>query len=245
MKVLIVEDEPTTLHLMKHHLREGGFDTAQARSIDEAIVALQRDAEIRIILLDLMFPGGDGFQLLRQLKTRRHQNKAVIVTSGRKDQQAVMRSVELGAKAYLVKPVEKELLLNKVNQIAGTLKLATLVVDDDPVIRDLLFKSLSREGYNALKAESGEEALKMVAENTVSTVISDIAMPGMSGLELLKALKEKYPSIKVLLITGNAQQHSKEEAIAAGADGFISKPFKNVDILRTLAALENPQRATV
>ena len=115
--------------------------------------------------------------------------------------------------------------------------LSVLVVDDEVFIRQILSRIVSREGYSVDQASDGIEALDKMSERRFNFVISDIKMPRMDGMELLATIKEKYPETHVLLITAYAGEYTAEDAIAAGADYFITKPFKNVEIARTLTAL--------
>ncbi len=113
-----------------------------------------------------------------------------------------------------------------------------LIVDDDRVILDVLAKIVERQGIKALKATDGNEALKILESHEVIGVISDIAMSGMSGLDLLTAIKSRFSNIPVLLITGHAGKYQEEDVTVLGADGFISKPFKNTEIMAKLKSLD-------
>ncbi|HWR81995.1 MAG TPA: response regulator, partial [Candidatus Deferrimicrobium sp.] len=108
--------------------------------------------------------------------------------------------------------------------------------DDEPIMRSLLARVVEREGLRALTAASGTEALQLLEANQVRLVISDIVMPDMSGLELLATIKARRPALPVLIITGHASEFRKENVLAAGADGYITKPFKNVEIAQRLAS---------
>jgi CheY-like chemotaxis protein len=68
-------------------------------------------------------------------------------------------------------------------------------------------------------------------------MISDINMPGMNGLDLARAARHECPELKILLITGQVGRYSQRDADEAGADGYIAKPFKNIEILRVLSGL--------
>ena len=82
----------------------------------------------------------------------------------------------------------------------------------------------------------------MIASRQIFAIISDICMPGISGLDLLVKVKEIYPQMPVLLVTGQTGKYSREQAIAAGADGFMAKPFKNVEIATKLRVLIQSSR---
>ncbi|MEA1981877.1 MAG: response regulator, partial [candidate division Zixibacteria bacterium] len=93
-----------------------------------------------------------------------------------------------------------------------------------------------------VNASNGNEALDIIEKQNISVVISDIKMPGMSGVELLKAIKSKYAQMQVMLMTGNSLEISKEKAMASGADGFIAKPFNSIEILEKISLCYSNQK---
>ncbi|MCK4427111.1 MAG: response regulator, partial [candidate division Zixibacteria bacterium] len=101
-----------------------------------------------------------------------------------------------------------------------------LVVDDDKKIRTLLLDTLSALGYKTIGARDGEEALALLEKQKPDVVISDIKMPKLSGLSLLRNIKDKDPKIPVLMITGYNFTYTKDQALDSGADGFLAKPFR-------------------
>ena len=105
-----------------------------------------------------------------------------------------------------------------------------LIVDDEPVMQSLLEKILSREGYQVMVAGDGAEALKMLAQETVSLVLSDIKMPGMNGFDLLKEIKARYPGIGVIIMTAYGDTFTVKDALLLGADEYITKPFKSYEV---------------
>lgn len=111
-------------------------------------------------------------------------------------------------------------------------------MDEEEFIRSLLKKIVERGGYRSLAALSGQKALTLLESYNVTMVISEIVMPGVSGLDLLKKAKENYSSIPVILISGQSGKVSQDEP-AKLADGFISIPFKNVEISRKLHHFTN------
>jgi len=102
-------------------------------------------------------------------------------------------------------------------------KTKILVVDDDTHLRELLIDTLDAIGYGASGASDGVEALQKLREEKVDLVISDIKMPGIDGVTLLKKVRRYYPALPVLFITGVA---SPEIIGRASPDGFLAKPFR-------------------
>ncbi len=113
-------------------------------------------------------------------------------------------------------------------------KGSIVILDDEPEIREYLRLLLWDEGYPVNPVDTVDQALKQIETGSVSLVISDIRLPGKTGIDLLQEIKVKWPSLPVILITGFADV-SSSEAIKLGAADVIKKPF-NFDTL--LAAIE-------
>ncbi len=108
-----------------------------------------------------------------------------------------------------------------------------LVVDDESALRLLVRGTLEIGGYHILEADNGLKALELTAEERPDLIILDVMMPGITGYEVCKRIKEDpdTASAKVLILTAKGQQIDKEMAQAALADYFLSKPFSPVDLL--------------
>jgi two-component system response regulator HydG len=107
-----------------------------------------------------------------------------------------------------------------------------LVVDDDPSNLDSLRIVFEREGYQVLCARGGHEALDHVRGGEVDVVLTDLMMPGMSGLELLKGIKTLDPLVEVVLMTAYGTVERAVEAMRQGAYDFVTKPFKRIQIVK-------------
>ena len=100
-----------------------------------------------------------------------------------------------------------------------------LVVDDDDAIRDTLYELLSQE-YLCQTAETAEKALARLEADTYDVVLTDISMPGLSGLELVGHVRQKYPETPVIIISGISDQEHARGLIKLGAFDYLLKPFK-------------------
>lgn len=116
-------------------------------------------------------------------------------------------------------------------------KASVLIVDDEQFLRQILGRIVSREGFAVEEAVDGKDALEKLQARPYDFVISDIRMPNLDGIELLGRIKQDFKNISVILITAYAGQYTAQDAIEAGADYYITKPFKNVEIARTLNTL--------
>lgn len=100
-----------------------------------------------------------------------------------------------------------------------------LIVDDEEMIRDLLSSALEQEEYICHQASNVDEAFELLGREPIDLVISDIMMPGRSGVELLRDLKKVSPEIAVLMITGLSDMNTAMECVHLGADDYVTKPF--------------------
>ena len=114
------------------------------------------------------------------------------------------------------------------------------VIDDEPVIHDILTQLLTGEGYDVEISASGEEALEKFSARTFDLVLLDLLMPGMDGIEALRAIKRIQPQAVVVIITAYASVESAIEAMKIGAFDYVQKPFKHEELLLIVArALEH------
>ena len=109
-----------------------------------------------------------------------------------------------------------------------------LVVDDDQASVEAAVEVLEREGYALFAASGGREALEILAGENIDVVITDEKMPDLSGIDLLKHIKDNYPYTQVIILTGYGSIDSAVEATKAGADGYLEKPIQ-INILRQTA----------
>ena len=118
---------------------------------------------------------------------------------------------------------------------------AILFVDDEPNVLKSFERALRREPYTLMTAAGGEEGLKLLEAREVSLVISDYNMPLMNGLDFLKEIKERYPHILTIMLTGQAELDIAVQAInEAGVYKFIQKPWDDADLKITIRrALES------
>jgi CheY-like chemotaxis protein len=104
-------------------------------------------------------------------------------------------------------------------------KFKILVVDDNENIRDMLEDFLNFEGHTPVLAKDGEEALKIFSEQDFNLIITDLGMPGMSGWELTRHIKQRKPEIPVVVITGWGAQLNSEDLKENKVELILSKPF--------------------
>jgi nitrogen regulation protein NR(I) len=123
-------------------------------------------------------------------------------------------------------------------------KKQVLIVDDEPNLRKVLSAQLSRDGYDVLVAEDGEQGLKLLAENHIDLVITDLKMPKVDGMTLLRRALEEQSDLPVVMITAHGTVDTAVEALKVGAFDYLTKPFDWDEVRQIVAkALKTKQLA--
>ncbi len=117
----------------------------------------------------------------------------------------------------------------------GKKDYSLLIVDDDRAFRELVRYELERNGFaNLHEAEDGEEALDLVAQKHIDLMLLDLRMPRMQGEEVLRAVKDNYPKVRVIVLTGQTEATIKKNVMGLGADAFVEKPYDSSELLLTI-----------
>jgi len=218
-KILIVEDEPIHLNVMKAKLEYEGYEISVATD-GEMGLNMIKSQKPDLVLLDIILPKMNGFEILENLKKEGFKPPIIVVSNSGQPVE-VDRALKLGAVDYLVKAeFNPSDVLEKAEKVLGRppkvpevqpAKLNTptdtnteysnnknspvsgqakiLIIEDDKFLRDLISQKLRREGFNALEAIDGEEGLKIAREKSPDMVLLDLILPGLDGFEILKILK--------------------------------------------------------
>ncbi len=100
-----------------------------------------------------------------------------------------------------------------------------LVIDDESIVRMSCNRALSPEGYEVVSAQNGSEGLKILEEGQFDIVLTDLKMPDIDGIEVLRKIKEKWPETEVIIITGYQTVDTAVKSIKLGAFDYVEKPF--------------------
>ncbi len=106
-----------------------------------------------------------------------------------------------------------------------------LVIDDEAIVRISCQRVLTPEGYDVVVTSRGDEAIELLEKEQFDVVLTDLKMPDMDGIEVLKTIKQRWPEIQVIIITGYGTISTAVQAIKLGAFEYIEKPFTPEDIL--------------
>lgn len=113
-------------------------------------------------------------------------------------------------------------------------RLCILVVEDDQDLLESETRMLSRAGFEVRAAPDGEEALRILETTRLDIVLTDLRLPGINGIQVLRAIREKSPGTRVYLVTAYVDNQVRAQAFQLGAAGFLTKPVTRADLLRAL-----------
>ncbi len=242
-RILLVDDDPVTLRIIRSMLQKRDYDTLGANSVKEAVRCLESDTSIDVVVADIVMPKATGFDLLRHMsKTPKLSDIPVILCSSRGDKETLMEGMGSGARDFIVKPFKAEVLAAKIEKALCQGKPGILVIEDEKLIRDRLAYIIELEGFNTYTCESAEEGLSLMEEHRIDVIIADIGLPGMTGMTFTEKIKKTYGKVPVLVITGLSNQFTCDIAKSVGADGYITKPFRNTEIIEQLRVLIKQMR---
>ncbi len=106
-----------------------------------------------------------------------------------------------------------------------------LVVDDEEIVRELTVRVLEGAGYDVVSASAPERALELVDAESVDLVVSDVVMPGLSGVDLLDEIRVRWPDLPVVLMTGGSPEPERTtRALELGANAIVYKPFSHAEL---------------
>jgi PAS domain S-box-containing protein len=239
--VLVVEDDDEVREVAVSMLIELGYRVVKARDAASALVIVDSGIPIDLIFTDVMMPGTLRSPDLARKAKERLPGVAVLFTSGY-TQNAIVHGGRLDQGVELLaKPYTREALARKIRHVLANqaqrraaqgsqhtvnekaFKTATvLLVEDDDLIRITTAEMLSDVGCKVKQASTAQDALKILEEGSVDILLTDVGLPGVSGLQLAKEASARRPQLRIVLATGDSGL--KSEATRLGAT-FIVKPY--------------------
>ncbi len=237
--ILLIDNDEESSQRLRLALSDHGFRVVSAGSGEEALRLASSEVP-RAIIVDDSLPGIDGATLIRRTKfdaALRSVPCILLTASG--DAGTELRALDAGADLFArideptsVILAKLQVLLRRAPGSRSNVELASLsapkkilAADDSTTFRTELVDALRGEGYDVIQARSGEEALELVAVQSVDCILLDMIMPGMSGEETCRRLKESPVArdIPVLLLTALEESQALLAGLAAGADDFVQK----------------------
>jgi CheY-like chemotaxis protein len=251
VKLLVIDDDRMNCDLIKSVFNRNGYQVLSATSGFEGLTLFRQYAP-RVTILDLRMPEMDGLTVLKEIHAYDPQ-AAVIILGGGATEEQENQARGLRVTDFIRKGLSLDVLVASVNRVvqlpakppsslpaSGGVAVADtgetiLVVDDEPLIRDLLVQFLSLRGYRALGVKDGADALAMVEQAPPDLILLDLFLPGMDGAEALRQLRQRDYAGGVILITGSHDEDTLDEAWALGPQEVIGKP---IDLEQLLISIQ-------
>jgi len=257
VRVLIVDDNLTNRTILTRILQRWRMRPTAVESVPAALTELARahssDDPYKLILTDMHMPHKDGFDLIETVRSGDDPVPPTIfmLTSGARGGD-VERCRNLGVEAYLLKPIReaelksaiaRSLKKNVTDSEAGLqshptsgseksagMGLHVLVAEDNPINQLLVRRLLEKRGHRVSIAANGIEALRVLENTAVDLVFMDVQMPGMGGLEAVRAIRKREESggahVPIIALTASAMDGDEEKCTESGMDGFLAKPIQ-------------------
>ncbi|HEX3220421.1 MAG TPA: response regulator [Candidatus Limnocylindria bacterium] len=225
--VLVIEDDPGAVRLLQAYLGGAGYEVMVATDGVRGIAAAT-SVRPSAIILDVLLPGIDGWEVLRRLKADEATRDIPVIVATVVDERNVAMS--LGAVDYFLKPVRPQALLARLSQYTFTTKVKqrpvrVLAVDDDPAARQLILNALEPEGFDVVAAASGREAIELAEAQPPELVICDLVMPDMDGFEVVSRLhaNEATRDATILILTGQELTTADRERLNGKVAEILTK----------------------
>ena len=239
-RVLVVADDADGRAALAAQLRRWGLDVVETSSPDQALGWVRDGDPFDAALLDVQAPGTGGLGVAEALRAYRSlaELPVVVLSSG-----GQLRHAPDVVTSTVLKPIAPLALYALLRRVIdggdgpaapvpaprAPSGLRILLVEDDPDNRSLALQMLGQLGYRADLAADGVEALDRLRDRPYDVVLMDVMMPQMDGLETTRRLRRELPASgqpRVVALTARALRSDRDECLAAGMDGYLSKPFR-------------------
>jgi two-component system, NtrC family, sensor kinase len=235
--VLVIDDSPTFREALGSALDAAGYSVVTA---SDGARGLEAAASRRpsAIVVDGVMPDLDGATVIRRIRLDPAlRTTPCVLLTGSSDRGDELRALDAGADAFVRKEEELELILARLSAVLRVSAAARentasllapkriLAVDDSPTYLEALAELLRNEGYDVVLAHSGEEALEMLAIQSVDCILLDLQMPGLGGTETCRRVKSSPlgRDLPLIMLTAREDRGSMLDGLSAGADDYIPK----------------------
>ena len=236
--IQIIDHDHDIRRLLKMYLEDEGFRVMTSEDAKSGLEDAKKYLPDAIVL-DVLLPDQDGFNLLEVLKTSSDTSLIpVLILSIIKDK---MKGIELGAADYLIKPVGHTLLKATLQKILGeaTRPKTILIVDDEEDTLNLLRQRLKEAGFRTLEASNGKEAIEKATQNAPDLILLDIMMPEVTGWDVMERLQQQKgtASIPVVVLSAAGSDADKKRGYRMGIKNYLTKPIEIRDLVLEIRKL--------
>jgi CheY-like chemotaxis protein len=276
LSVLVADDNATNRRIVAELLESSGMKPVLAASGAEALTRLEgaqaANTPFALMILDCHMPEMDGFELVEVIRQRPVlAGTPILMLTSAGQRRNTARRRGLGIAAYLTKPVNQPQLVESIQAALGhraakgaartpiprqsfrlgESKLRVLLAEDNAVNQKIELRLLEKQGHSAVVVGTGRAALEALDEQEFDVVLMDVQMPDMDGLEATAAIREREKGngkhVPIIAMTAHAMTGDQERCLAAGMDGYVSKPISGqalateINRVRTTTARGHPE----
>ena len=253
--VVIVDDSLTVRMDLAEAFETAGFSVLACATAVEARQALAH-GPVGVVVLDVLLPDGDGIELLEEIRASdTNAASTVLMLSTESEVRDRIRGLSTGADEYVGKPYDTSYVIARARELlrrrhteASAGRPTVLVIDDSVTFREELRQALEGAGYAVLVAASGEEGLRLAADERPNAMVVDGVMPGIAGATVIRRVRldAALRGVPCVLLTASEDRDAELSALEAGADAFVRKDEAVEVVLARLAAIlrsaATPQR---
>jgi CheY-like chemotaxis protein len=262
LRVLVVDDNATNRRILCEMLSNWHMKPTAVEGAREALEVLERERSAGtpqvLAIVDALMPGTDGYTLTERIRADRRLSATRIIMLTSAGPVGRGRARKAGVARFLTKPVKQSDLLDAiVNVLAPTRGrvpgaptprvarrasrlLDILVAEDNPINQKLVLRLLEKWGHRPRLARNGREAVEATGRESFDLVLMDVQMPELGGLEATEAIRQREKGsgskVPIVAMTAHAMKGDRERCLAAGMDGYVSKPLDARELYEAINA---------
>ena len=246
-RILFIDDEPDLVEIGKQILENMGYDVVVRTSSIEALELFRAQPDrFDLVITDMTMPQLTGDRLAVELMKIR-PDIPIIICTGYSERTSEEKAKEMGIKAFTMKPLTMRSLANTIRKVLDEEKgkppvALILIIDDDDQLRGMLREMLEHAGYEVTDASNGKEGIRLYRENPADLVITDLIMPEKEGIETIMDLRQEFPEVKIIAMSGGGRVEPDSYlhmARGLGALCTLTKPLDRNALLRTVRELND------
>lgn len=251
ISIMVVDSDESTRRHLNETLTELGYRIFEEADLPSAQNRMDRQ-KIDLVICNVLMPAADVVEFLQRIK-RKHRHVPVILLTPVIDESTRKELTEAGADAFLTKPFR----IGRVEEIIATTLLKydqaaldvpksrkrILVIDDDPELLEFILQGLKAIGYDAESRKSGTDGVAAFIDRSFDLVIADYMLSDISGIELLRKLREIRAEVPFVIITGYPLAYPPSSAKADGVDAYLRKPFRINQMEQVITSLLYPEKS--
>ncbi len=237
MNILAIDDSKLIRNMLNNVLSGAGHTLAMAADGKEG-ADMAAASQFDLIITDINMPEINGLDLARLLREKEeYKTIPIIFLTTEASDEFKAKGKEIKNTTWITKPFSPLSLLTVFNALFRKMKI--LAVDDSRSIRCMVTNVLTGAGHTVTVANDGKEAIELAAGAGFELIITDVNMPEMDGLELVKQLRDsgEYQATPIIFLTTEASDEYKAKGEKLGASAWISKPFSPVKLLDVVASI--------